>query len=199
MADYQGVKAGVAFHRIPSPPVDHDRARDVATEAATAAEESISAWQSKYGPWPGGTDDWIEEARAAGLTADEAMNWPIDLVKTHIQGHRRWLQAKQAAVGRADGPARRRETDPAEDSLAETLLTAVQVGAPDLAEELRLARDKTRPLRNRLADLFRKHPRFRTQSYAALGRVCDCSGEWIRKTIEGSKALQEARNRKNLQ
>jgi len=106
----------------------------------------------------------------------------------------------RAATVQKDAPAAIepvRAADEIEATLAATL-SGVQVGAPDLVEELRLAEDKTRPLKDRLSDLFRKYPRFRTQSCAALGRLCGCSGEWVRQTIDSSKALREAHNRKNL-
>lgn len=121
MANFQAIKASgtAAFLRVPSLPVDPESGQAVATKATAAIEESILEWESKYGTWPGGTDDWIEEARAAGLTADEAMNWPISLVKTHVQGHRRWLQASRGepgpAAGQATGPATGwKASDPAE-------------------------------------------------------------------------------------
>lgn len=99
-----------------------------------------------------------------------------------------------------DAP-RQNEPPEGESGIAATLaatLAAVQVGAPDLADEIKLARNQDIPLVDRLAELFRRFPRFRTTSNANLGRLCNVSREAIRKTIKNSEALQKARDRTNL-
>ena len=138
-----------------------------------------------------GIKDWKRLAVRAGVDPNYLLKgqWTFSELEPIINGYLQRLGDKNEQEESGDN-------NELQAALAATL-AAVQVGAPDLGDDMAFARDTSRPVRERLEELMRRNRQYHGWTITALAKLCLCTHQAVSKEVKKSEVLQKCMGRQD--